>query len=231
MFRCLLCRKDHSAPPDRCAGEDLQKETLQALLTEYSCLREEAQHDDTHQIQLVTITFSTLIAIAGAAAAFFSGLPERVSVFLSFVALPCLAMFMGLLWIDLIYRRNRFGCYTKLLENKINALLQPTAQASRKFMEWEHWIQSLEESSGSLGQARFFRGYIVTGSWIAAPFLIMGTYFLLEDDPFSVTLERFHSICRTYWPVTVFMLAVYAVYLSFYFMFVRRIRQFSSNVS
>ena len=174
MFRCLLCRKDHSAPPDRCAGEDLQKETLQALLTEYSCLREEAQHDDTHQIQLVTITFSTLIAIAGAAAAFFSGLPERVSVFLSFVALPCLAMFMGLLWIDLIYRRNRFGCYTKLLENKINALLQPTAQASRKFMEWEHWIQSLEESSGSLGQARFFRGYIVTGSWIAAPFLIMG---------------------------------------------------------
>lgn len=73
MFRCLLCRKDHSAPPDRCAGEDLQKETLQALLTEYSCLREEAQHDDTHQIQLVTITFSTLIAIAGAAAAFSAG--------------------------------------------------------------------------------------------------------------------------------------------------------------
>ena len=107
MFRCLLCRKDHSAPPDRCAGEDLQKETLQALLTEYSCLREEAQHDDTHQIQLVTITFSTLIAIAGAAAAFFSGLPERVSVFLSFVALPCLAMFMGLLWIDLIYRLHQ----------------------------------------------------------------------------------------------------------------------------
>lgn len=231
MFLNLLYRKGRSSPPDRGAEENLQQEALQALLTEYSCLREEAQHDDTHQIQLVTITFSTLIAIAGAAAAFFNGLPERVSVFLAFVALPCLAMFMGLLWIDLIYRRSRFGCYTKLLENKINALLQPHVQAPRKFMEWEHWIRSLEERSGSLGQTRFFRGYIVTGSWIAAPFLIMGTYFLLEDELFSATLERLHSICRTYWPVTVFMLAVYAIYLSLYFMFVRRIRQLSSRIS
>ncbi|EOS65409.1 hypothetical protein [Oscillibacter sp. 1-3] len=228
MFMFLF-RKDPRLPPDRHAERDLPKEALQALLTEYSSLREEAQHDDTHQIQLVTITFSTLAAAAGAAAALFSEVPEKTSVFFAFVVLPCLAMFMGLLWIDLIYRRTRFGCYTRLLEDKINALLQPNAQPPQQFMAWEHWLQALEEESGSFGQTRFFRGCIVTGSWVAAPFLIMAAYFLLEDGPFFAALERVHGICRTYWPVTIFMLAVYAIYFSLYFMFVRRILQFPSR--
>lgn len=235
----LLCQKEPQAPPppDRCSEKvsenerNIQTDILQAMLTEYSCLREEAQHDDTHQIQLMTITFSTLTGIAGVAAALFSGLSERISIFFSFVVLPCLAMFMGLLWIDLIYRRTRFGCYTKLLENKINALLQPDARTPEAFMAWEHWLQDLEAEYGAFGQTRFFRGYIVTGSWLAAPFLIMATYFLLEDAPFSVTLERLCGVCRTYWLVTVLMLVVYVIYFSCYFVFVRRIRQLPSRVS
>ena len=51
-------------------GDPFHQELLQAMLTEYSSLREEAQHDDTHQIQLVTISFSTLVALVSAAAVF-----------------------------------------------------------------------------------------------------------------------------------------------------------------
>lgn len=203
----------------------LRQETLQALLAEYSCLRAEAQHDDSHQIQLATITFSTLVAIAGVAAAFPIRSSERAGVFFCFAALPCLAMFMGLLWIDLIYRRTRFGCYTKVLENKIDRLLEPNILAPQRVMEWEHWIRQIESDSALLGNTGYFRGYVVTGSWILAPLLIMGVYFLLEEAPFFAALRRVRVICRAYWPVTLFILAVYIVYFVLYYMFLQKIRR------
>lgn len=58
-------KKKEAVKAEQITEKDLHKERFKALLTEYSCLREEAQHDDTHQIQLVTVTFSTMIALVG----------------------------------------------------------------------------------------------------------------------------------------------------------------------
>lgn len=159
--------------PEKVPPKDLSQERFQALMTEYASLRAEAQQEDAHQIQLVTVTFSTLAALVSAAAAFHNKIPNRAALFLSFVALPCLTMFMGILWIDLLYRKTRFGAYTKVLENKINRLLsgQPLSDlpGGVRVMEWEHWIQELEQSGkkpkGVCGKlrafpnnARYFRG-------------------------------------------------------------------------
>ena len=75
------------------------------------------------------ISFSALAALIAAAATFSAAIPENIEIFFFFLALPCLVMFLGLLWIDLIYRRTRFGCYTKCLENKINALVPKGREA------------------------------------------------------------------------------------------------------
>jgi len=219
---------------EKITQKDLHEEAFQALITEYTCLREEAQHDDTHQIQLVTVTFSTLVALVSAAAAFHDVIPHRVTLFLSFMALPCLTMFMGLLWIDLIYRRTRFAAYTKLLENKINNLIcmkRPfEGPAAERVVDWEHWIQRMEDGTGFFNVTRFYRGYIVSGSWLVAPFLIMGSYFLLSDQPLSAELKRIRGLCRAHWPLTLFMLAVYVIYYVFFFKLLERIRKFPGKV-
>ncbi len=220
--------------PEKITKKDLHQEAFQALMTEYSCLREEAQHDDTHQIQLVTVTFSTLVALVSAAAAFHDVIPHRVILFLSFMALPCLTMFMGLLWIDLIYRRTRFAAYTKMLENKINNLIytqRPSdGPAARHVVDWEHWIQRSEDGTGFFNVTRFYRGYIVSGSWLVAPLLIMGSYFLLSDQPLSAELKRIRELCCTHWFPALFMLAVYVVYYVFFFKLLNRIRKFPGKV-
>jgi len=230
-----IYKKDCPHPKsEKITQKDLHQEAFQALITEYTCLREEAQHDDTHQIQLVTVTFSTLIALVSAAAAFHDIIPNRVILFMSFMALPCLTMFMGLLWIDLIYRRSRFAAYTKVLENKINNLIsgrRPSKDpAAERVVDWEHWIQRLEDGTGFFNVTRFYRGYIVSGSWLAAPFLIMGSYFLLADQPLSTELERIRGLCRTHWFPALFMLAVYIVYYVFFLKLLNRIRKFPGEV-
>ena len=221
--------KFHPAPLPLSENK-LHEETFQALLTEYSCLRAEAQHDDTHQIELVTITFSALVALVAAAAAFQKAIPQNVGIFLSFVAFPCLVMFMGLLWIDLIYRRTRFGGYTKKLENKINALLKQNQDSSDKIMEWEHWTQDLEDGTGFFHVTRYFRGYIVSGSWLIAPFLVMGPYLLLAEGSPS---EAFSLVCtkaRAYFPVTLFMLVIYAIYFIFFYLYLKKIKNFPKQI-
>lgn len=231
----IYCKCGQPLPaPEKATEKDLHQETFQALLTEYSCLREEAQHDDTHQIQLVTVTFSTLITLVSAAAAFHDAIPHRVTLFLSFIALPCLTMFMGLLWIDLIYRRTRFGAYTKVLENKINNVLSgkrpSVSPAEERVLDWEHWIQRLEDDKGFFNVTRFFRGYIVSGSWLVAPLLIMGSYFLLADQPLSIEWARVKGLCRTYWFPALLMAAVYLVYYVFFLKFLLRIKHFPKEV-
>ena len=198
---------------------------LKTLLTEYSCLREEAQHDDTHQIQLVATTFSALVAIIAAAASFQSKIQIRSDAvrFIAFILLPCLIMFLGLLWIDLIYRRTRFGSYTKILESKINALID-VGFCNGKIMDWEHWIAGLEDDKGFFDVTRFFRGYIVSGSWLIAPALITGAYFMLAGGVGEIA-EILH-LAVEYWFVTLFMAAVYVIYYLFFIKYLIKIMRF-----
>ncbi|MCI8415570.1 MAG: hypothetical protein HFF00_08085 [Ruminiclostridium sp.] len=213
-------------------GDPFHQELLQAMLTEYSSLREEAQHDDTHQIQLVTISFSTLVALVSAAAVFGKRLSVDMGFFLLVIILPCLVMFMGLLWIDLIYRRTRFGCYTKIMENKLNSLLLCEKQFLewKRWIEWEHWIEELEDGTGFLNVTRFFRGYIVSGSWLAAPLLVTGSYLVLgKKSP----IENFHdivSMCCSYWPVALFVIIIYIIYYGFFAIYLKKITQFPHKI-
>lgn len=225
----IWCKKSADKPRE-ITKIDFRQETLQALLTEYSCLREEAQHDDTHQIQLVTIVFSTLAALIGVPAVFDTKIPRDLNLFLFFVVLPCLVMFMGLLWIDLIYRRTRFGCYTKILENKINALLRNNKEDELSIMEWEHWIQRLEDGTGFFNVTRFFRGYIVSGSWLISPILVMGAYVILDKGPFFMTIKGIWHMCRVYWPITAFMALIYLIYYGIFVIYLKKITEFPNKV-
>lgn len=219
----------HSASPVKELSDHQRKELLQVLLTEYTSLRAEAQHDDTHQIELVMVSFSALVALITAAATFSSRIPQNIEIFFFFIALPCLVMFLGLLWIDLIYRRTRFGGYTKRLENKINALL-PDGPENWKAMEWEHWIQDLEDGTGFFNTTRFFRGYIISGSWLTAPVLIGASYFLLADVPFADCLATVLHMAYIHWPAVIFMAAIYMIYYILFYKYLKKITAFPQKV-
>lgn len=216
------------APPAELT-EQQHKELLQVLLTEYTTLRAEAQHNETHQIELAMISFSALAALIAAAATFSAAIPENIEIFFFFLALPCLVMFLGLLWIDLIYRRTRFGCYTKCLENKINALV-PQGPGGWKSIEFEHWIQDLEDGTGFFNTTRFFRGYIISGSWLAAPLLIMASYFLLSEVPPGDCWDAVLSLAAANWLATIFMAAVYGIYYLLFFQYLKKIIAFPEKV-
>lgn len=139
-------------------------------------------------------------------------------------------MFMGLLWIDLIYRRTRFGCYTKILENKINGLLRQNQDAPDKILGWEHWIQDLEDGTGFFNVTRFFRGYVISGSWLIARFLVMGTYLLLAEGTFFQTLSHISAKACVFWPISLFMGIIYLIYFFFFVTYLKKIVDFPKLV-
>ncbi len=209
---------------------NLHKERLQALLTEYSCLRAEAQHEDTHQIQLVALTF-TMLGVAVTATAtcseeFLTLLSKEICLFLFIIVFPFLIMFMGLIWIDLIYRRVRFGVYTIKLENKINRLLR--VEAGNEAMEWEHWIKKLDNGrkidgiSNFFNLTGFFRGYVISGCWLSAPLLIIWLYFIFTGYPLLEELKEIYQISCNNRPLSAVTIFVYAVY---YFLFMKYIKR------
>lgn len=216
---------------------NLHKEKLQALLTEYSCLRAEAQHEDTHQIQLVTLTF-TVLGVAVTAAAtfgkeFLTSLNKEMCLFLFIIVLPFLFMFMGLIWIDLIYRRVRFGIYTIKLENKINRLLQ--VEAGNEAMEWEHWIKRLDNERKIDGISNFFnltslfRGYVISGCWLSAPLLIIWLYFIFTGNPISEEFKEIYQISCNNCLLSIVTIFVYIVYYFLFIKYIKRIIDFQKS--
>lgn len=212
---------------EKISETDLHNEMLQALLTEYSCLRAEVQHDHGQYTQLVTITVSVIIALVSATIALRKE-AEIVS-FILFVLLPCFIMIMGLLWIDSIYRRVRSTCYTKILENKINNLLHGNNLDGERIMEWMYWIERSEDGKGRGTSNRTFRSWIVALGCLAAPFFSILLSFLLAGKPFLDEFTVILELCRTHCPATLFMMVLYIVYFIFFCGYLKVIKTYSNK--
>lgn len=98
-----------------------------------------------------------------------------------------------------------------------------------KSIEFEHWIQDLEDGTGFFNTTRFFRGYIISGSWLAAPLLIMASYFLLSEAPPGDCWDAVLGLAAANWLATIFMAAVYGIYLLF-FQYLKKIIAFPEKI-
>ncbi len=199
---------------------------LDVLMREYESLRQESTHCDSTQMSLATTVFGFLAAVFALTQLFEK--KQSTADFLFYAVLPCFAMFFGLLWVDQLYRRVRFGTYLRRTENKIRMLLPDLCSnsVSVPVCEFEHWISALDDHKPFLKRPRFAYGCVLAGTWFLTPILIPASRLLLFSNatfPFSY-----------YWSHKIVMILVFAVFLVYYYyliLLIRRINTFSQEAA
>lgn len=187
---------------------------LQVLLAEYNSLRDEAKNCDTVQMLVATICMTVIGALFSAN--IFFKTPETQSrlalLYLFWCLIPWIIMFFGIIWIDQLYRRMRFGAYLYSLEVKINKLF-----VGEPRMNWEHWIVSIEKNDSFFKPSHLY-GYIISGSWIFMPFLI----FSLANSIFSLWKIGYDECLSDIKFTLLFGVTILAliIYVRFYILFI-----------
>lgn len=192
---------------------------LDALLREYESLRQEATHCDSTQMSLATSAFGFLTACFTLSGIFARSPTDS---FLVYCVLPCFSMFFGLLWIDQLFRRIRFGTYMRRTENKIDLLI-PKLESNGtpvRILEFERWISELDDNLPLLRRPRFIYGFILTGTWLIVPVLIpicsqlflfseIVSYFSFFDQHPCVSIVMSAVGCIYYFYLTVLIYRIY----------------------
>ncbi len=205
---------------------DTQKE-IDILLSEFAVLRAESSSLAHSEDSLITTTFSFIAAIIGLNFFFGEGAQENLlnttiqisedsSKCMILCVCPLLVMFFGCMWMNILYRRIRFGAYLYLIEMDINKYV---SQNSLK-VYWEHWIIGIECGRGFFRKTSHFYGYIVFGTWLIAPILLYFSAFSLfpqwtSSSILSSVLEYFSQHKAWAW----FLGLMFMIYIMFMLFF------------
>lgn len=161
-----------------------KNQAVQAMLTEYTALRAEAQMFDSIAIAIATLNF-TLLGVIVTLVLKESEASVKLMQWTFYFIIPCLSMFFGLLWVDQLFRRARFGAYFSYLEEKINAVTNEI----RDRMEWERWNKKRYVKKTFLFKTNQYYGYFVLGSNLALPLVSVGLgRYVLDIIPNRVLL-------------------------------------------
>ena len=188
---------------------------LEILLTEFTAIRTESTYLQQSEASMTTVTFSFIAAILSLN--FFFGndsnnlsTSDHIPQCIILILCPLLIMFFGCMWMDLLYRRIRYGAYLYLVESDINNYIK-TKELNIYF---EHWIVEQQKDWGFFRKTSRFYGYVVFGTWIIAPVLLYPFSGLLFPDwnllaPHWNIVELFceHKVWGT------FILIAFVVYL------------------
>jgi len=201
---------------------------LDTLLREYESLRQEATHCDSTQMSLATSAFGFLTACFTLSGIFAKSPTDS---FLVYCVLPCLSMFFGLLWIDQLFRRIRFGTYMRRTENKIDLLIPELKSNGTpvRILEFERWISELDDNLPLFRRPRFIYGFILTGTWLITPVLIpiCSQFFLFSE------IMPYFSFFDLHPCVSIVMFTVGCIYYFYLIVLTYRIYTFpkESNLS
>ena len=145
-------------------------QSMEALLAEFTALRAESSALAQSEDSLATTIFSFIAAVIGLNF-LFSG-QEQANIHSSQVMVlglcPLIIMFFGCMWMNILYRRIRYGVYLYLLEVDINKCIV----GKKKKIYWEHWLIAIESDRKFFTRTSRFWGYIIFGSWLSMPVLL-----------------------------------------------------------
>lgn len=125
------------------------QEVLQAMLAEYSELRQEIRNAQSKQTGMISLYVTILAAIFAAAAQIYtsvigtvSALSPQVIAAVFIGILPLATEFMGVIYLDQVYRQVKLGVYVHIIEQRINKTFPNGKELT---MNWESWAQDIED--------------------------------------------------------------------------------------
>lgn len=201
--------------------------SFQALMAEYSELRQELRSMLQHQFTIISIAVSILgvLFVLGLniySSEFFKVDMFPVICFIFHIIVPGASSFLGIMWLDTVYRQVELGTYTALLGERVRTLL-----SNPELMNWEQWLQSQTQKKvdgkiqkkSLLEKSTYYKYYICIGLFVVLP---------IASAIFGLFLIDFQ--CCVALPYLVIAFLVYSLFILFTCVYVLRIIKHSATI-
>lgn len=116
---------------------------VNAMINEYNTMRKESLNKLQFQVTLITFyitSMATILSIFIKQSETEDNYLNRASIF-SFV-IPCVTIYVAIIWLDQVYRQKKIAYFTYNLENKINRFILDNSGVATTAIYWEHWIST-----------------------------------------------------------------------------------------
>lgn len=172
---------------------------LNAVLKEYEELRTELRIAFQHQNTMIALIASTLgvlftVSLNIYISDSFEETHYPLLLALYGAIIPGVIAFLGILWLDQIYRQVKLGTYVSTIERKVNKALGMEGSAEKAAMYWEQWVYNQTKGKSFFLKVNHYQYYYCMGLFALAP--IMPAVFSLMLT--NKTITELIIPCLTY---------------------------------
>lgn len=158
---------------------------INAMINEYNTMRKESLNKLQFQVTLITFyitSMATIISIFIKHSDTEDDFMNRASIF-SFV-IPCVTIYVAIIWLDQVYRQKKIAYFTYNLENKINRFILDNSGVATTAIYWEHWISTSKADTWKFTVKLTFY-YICLGTLTIVPIISFIWGMAIVDYDFS----------------------------------------------
>jgi len=166
---------------------DASHKIIDIMLLEYTKLREEASSIMSSQFTILSLLASALGVLVGIGFNLFYEISKTemnrgndLIGIIFMILIPGISVFLGILWLDRVYRQMQVRSYVHAREKEINELL---SAGEVKALHWENWLARELEGKTFLQKVNYYYYYASLGTLLLIPpLMIFVGYYLAPLD-------------------------------------------------
>lgn len=144
---------------------------INAMINEYNTMRKESLNKLQFQVTLITFyitSMATILSIFIKQSDTEDDFMNRANIFCFII--PCVTIYVAIVWLDQVYRQKKIAYFTYILENKINRFILDNSGVTTTAICWEHWISTSKTDTWKLN-VKFTFYYICLGTLTVVPII------------------------------------------------------------
>ena len=154
-----------------CVDSEWGNIIINAMINEYNTMRKESLNKLQFQVTLITFyitSMATILSIFIKKSESENDFMNRENIFC--LVIPCVTIYVAIIWLDQVYRQKKIAYFTYILENKINRFIADNSGVTTTAIYWEHWISTSKTDTWKFN-VKFTFYYICLGTLTVVPII------------------------------------------------------------
>ena len=148
------------------------------VMTEYKELRQEVRNSFQIQNSLIALDASISGILIGLGMSIFlnGNYGEKYYYAISFLfcaIMPAVSMFLGIIWLDQVYRQVKLGAYIRNLENIVNRNVNAQNDDNINVLNWEHWVAQENQGKPLLLRTNYYYYFFCMAVFLLCPIICL----------------------------------------------------------
>lgn len=183
---------------------------INAMINQYNIMRKEELSKLQFHITLITFyitSMATILSIFVKRSKTNDDFINIVSIFCFII--PCVTIYVAIIWLDQVYRAKKIASFTYILENIINKFISENSEVGINPVCWEHWISKSNSDTWKLNTKYTFY-YICLGTLTTVP-IVSFLYGFIQIDYNIKRIQKIGLIVLTLYLIYLLLMATYII--------------------